>query len=371
MKLRYFLRGFGIIAILLTIFPFIPVDHWSIRVFDFPHLQLTLLTLIALLTYFLTFNYKSLADYAFIILLGTCFVFQSGKIYPYTAFAPYEVNNSTTENEKLLSIYTANVLQENNDVGKVMSDLENHDADVVLYTETNEKWCKMLVKRMDGKYAFKVEVPLENTYGMLLFSKLPLYETRVRYLIEDTIPSITTKLLLPSKDTLQLFAIHPAPPTPQHNPTSVDRDAEMMKVAYFSRKSKYPVMVIGDFNDVAWSETTTLFQEASGLLDLRKGRGFYSTYNAKNWLLRWPLDHIFTSPEFRVVAVQRGEYTGSDHFPFYVKLSLEPALADEQRLPEPSPQVLEQAFDQIENEKEQEVEEAEEKFEKQQDTLGQ
>lgn len=371
MKLRYFLRGFGIVAILLTIFPFIPVDHWSIRVFDFPHLQLTILTLIALLTYFLTFNYKSITDYAFIILLGSCLVFQSGKIYPYTAFAQYEVNNASENSKKRVGIYTANVLQENNDVGKLMSDLKNYDADVVLYTETNEKWRKMLVKKMDLKYAFKVEVPLENTYGMLLFSKHPLYETRVRYLIEDTIPSITTKLLLPSRDTIQLFAIHPAPPTPQHNPSSVDRDAEMMKVARFSRQSKLPVVVMGDFNDVAWSETTALFQKVSGLLDLRKGRGFYSTYNAKNWLMRWPLDHIFTSPDFRVLDVQRGEHTGSDHFPFYVKLSLEPSLADEQRLPEPTKEVLAQAFDQIENEQEQEVEEAEEKSETHQDSLEQ
>ncbi|MDB4293550.1 endonuclease/exonuclease/phosphatase family protein [Maribacter sp.] len=364
MKLRYFLRGFSIIAMLLSIFPFLPFDHWSIRVFDFPHLQLTVLTLIALLTYFLIFNYKNKTDYAFIILLASCFIFQSGKIYPYTAFASHEVNSATTNSKKNVSIYTANVLQDNDDADKLLSDMANLDADVVLYTETNEKWRSMLTKVMDSTYAYKIEIPLENTYGMLLFSKLPLYETKVRYLIEDTIPSITAKLLLPSKDTLQLFAIHPAPPTPQHNPSSVDRDAEMMKVALFSRKSRLPMVVMGDFNDVAWSETTALFQKASGLLDLRKGRGFYSTYNAKNFLMRWPLDHIFTSPDFRVIAVQRGENVGSDHYPFYVNLSYEPALADEQRLPEPTEEVLGEAFDQIENEVEQQEEEKEDEVDK-------
>ena len=353
MKLRYLLRGFSIIAILLTVFPFIPVDHWSIRVFDFPHLQLTLITLIAFLTYFLTFNYKSITDYVFILLLGTCFIFQSGKIYPYTAFASYEVKDAATDSKKIISIYTANVLQENNDVNALLSDMESLDADLVLYTETNEKWLRKLAQKMNSMYDYNIKVPLENTYGMLLYSKHPLYDTHVNFLVEDTIPSISAKVLLPSKDTLQLFAIHPAPPTPQHNPSSVDRDAEMMKVARFALKSKLPMVVMGDFNDVAWSETTSLFQKASGLLDLRKGRGFYSTYNAKKWLMRWPLDHIFTSPEFRVIAVQRGENVGSDHFPFYVKLSLEPELAEEQRLPEPSQEVLARAFDQIENEEKQ------------------
>jgi hypothetical protein len=120
---------------------------------------------------------------------------------------------------------------------------------------------------------------------------------------------------------------------------------------------------MGDFNDVAWSETTSLFQEASGLLDLRKGRGFYSTFNAKNWLMRWPLDHIFTSPDFRVSDVQLGEHFDSDHYPFYTKLSYEPLLADEQRLPEPDKEVLKKAFDQIENEQEQGQEEIKEKSE--------
>lgn len=356
MKLKYALRAFGISAMLLTIFPFIPVDHWTIRIFDFPHLQLTLLTLVALLTYFLTFNYKSTVDYIYIIVLAACFTFQSVKIYPYTALASFEVHNAADNSKTALRLYTANVLQDNDDAGKLILDLENRDADIVLFTETNEKWRQMLMGTMNENYTYKVEIPLENTYGMLLYSEHPLYETKIQYLIEDTIPSITAKMLLPSKDTLLLLAIHPAPPTPQHNPSSVDRDAEMMKVAHIIRLSNLPAVVMGDFNDVAWSETTSLFQKASGLLDLRKGRGFFSTYNANNWLMRWPLDHIFTSAEFRVLNVERGNYIGSDHFPFFVDFSFEPALADEQRLPEPSKKILSRAFDQIEKETEQKEE---------------
>lgn len=365
MKLKYILRASGILAILLTLFPFIPVDYWAIRVFDFPHLQLTLFTLIALLTYFLGFNYKSLTDYLFITILGSCFLFQSGKIYPYTAFAKYEVQPASNDNKETLSIFTANVLQDNDNAAKLLLETKKYDADILLFTETDGKWLRMLSKKINKDYPYSVEVPLSNTYGMLLYSKQKLFETRVRYLVEDTIPSITTKILSTTKDTIQLIAIHPAPPTPQHNPSSVDRDAEMMKVARMARKSSLPVVVLGDFNDVAWSETTSLFQEASGLLDLRKGRGFYSTFNAKNWFMRWPLDHIFTSPEFRVFDVQRGEHFDSDHFPFYTKLSYEPNLADEQRLPEPDEEILKKAFDQIENEKEQGQEESKEKKEDQ------
>lgn len=351
-KLKLLLRIFGVIVIILTILPFIPVDNWSVRVFDFPHLQLTILTLIALLTYFFRFEFRNRTDYIIAFALLGCFIFQAVKIYPYTAFAKYEVQNTSPDATPTFSVYTANVLQDNENESGVLEDAQRFDADVLLFTETNVKWRSYLAEAFKDSHPYKVEVPLENTYGMLLYSKYELLGGSIEYMVEDTIPSIHSKLILPTNDTLQLFAIHPAPPTPQHNPSSVDRDAEMMKIAKLTRSVKYPIIVIGDFNDVAWSETTALFQRVSGLLDLRKGRGFFSTYNAKSWIMRWPLDHIFTSPELRVKDVQLGENTGSDHFPFFTKLSLEPELSEEQRLPKATKEELKEAFEQIEKEAE-------------------
>lgn len=353
MTLKIVLRILAVIAIILTIFPFVPVDHWLIRVFDFPHVQLTLLTMIALLTYFLKFNIREYLDYSFVVALTSCFLFQVQKVYPYTAFANYEVQNGDEGAPAVLKIYAANVLQDNKEVEKLMADMEGYDADIVLLTETNTTWRDKIAPGIRPKYPYFFEVPLENTYGMLLYSKIELYDTSVKYMVEDTIPSIHAKIVLEKNDTIQLYSIHPAPPTPGHNPTSVDRDAEMMKIAIMTRESELPVIVFGDFNDVAWSETSALFQSVSGLLDLRKGRGLFSTFNANNWLLRWPLDHIFISPAFRVLEVQRGKHIGSDHFPFFTKLSYEPRGAHEQELPAPTEEQLETAYKQIENEEEQ------------------
>ena len=354
---KLFLQIFGFIAIVLTVFPLIPVDHWSIRVFDFPHLQLTILTFLALVAYFLKFDVKKRKDYIFVGALFLCFLFQASKIFPYTTMAGYEVGNATkttspNERPETLSVYTANVLQKNKESELVIQDAQSFDADVLLFTETNSEWVNALTKSLGKEYVNTIRVPLENTYGMLMLSKFPLSDEKVRYMVEDTIPSIHVKVALPSGKKVQLYAIHPAPPTPQHNPSSVDRDAELIKIAQLVRASNYPVVVMGDFNDVAWSESTTLFQKFSGLLDLRKGRGLFNSYNAKSWIMRWPLDHVFTSPDFRVVAVDLGADVGSDHFPFYAKLSLEPEKADEQKLPPPSEQVKKRALNQIENEQE-------------------
>ena len=80
----------------------------------------------------------------------------------------------------------------------------------------------------------------------------------------------------------------------------------------------------GDFNDVAWSYTTDLFRDLSGLLDPRRGRGLYATFPADYPLLRWPLDHVFHSEALALVEMRRLGDVGSDHFPILVELAAVP-----------------------------------------------
>jgi endonuclease/exonuclease/phosphatase (EEP) superfamily protein YafD len=344
-----FLTAFGAVAIVLSLTPYLPFDYWWIRMFDFPHLQLTFLTLLALLVYIIRFDFKQWRDYVFGGALILCFLFQFTKIYPYTRFAPYEMENTTENATAQISFYTANVLQENTKHEAMLAQIEKYNADVMLFTETDRVWTTAIKKKVDGEYAYQVKVPLDNTYGMFFCSKLPLFDTQVKYLVSDSIPSIHTKVRLASNDTIQIFAIHPTPPMPQENPMSTDRDAEMMMVAKLALESEYPVVVIGDFNDVAWSVTSILFQNVSRLLDVRKGRGLYNTYNAESVIMRWPLDHIFISADFKLKTIEKGEDIHSDHFPLYTSLSFEPETKNSHQRPYPSKEELERARDQIDN----------------------
>ena len=357
MNLKTWLQSFGIIAILLTLAPFIAIDYWWISIFDYPHVQLTALTLVAFCIYFIKFNAKDFKDYLFSFLLIACFIFQLLKIYPYTPLAAFEVmDSSQTNGDNTIKLFTVNVLQKNEEKKKLQSEIEKYDADVLLFTETNQRWENDITSIINAEYKYHVEIPLDNTYGMLMYSKFELIDSKIKFIVDDSIPSIHTLVKLPSGDTIQLHAIHPTPPMPQHNMRSTDRDAEMFKVAFESMESKYPVIIAGDFNDVAWSESTSLFQKISGLLDVRKGRGFFNTFNADNIILRWPLDHIFVSEHFRIIGVERGENIDSDHFPMYVNLSLEPEIAHQQKAKEPTEKQIKNARKQIQNEKEQDKE---------------
>lgn len=353
MKLKPFLQGFGILAVVITLIPLIAADFWWIRMFDYPHIELTLLTLTAIAVYFFRFEIRSWRDYTFMTVLVACFIFQFIKIYPYTPFAPYDVGKPTeTVNKNTgLKLLTSNVLQKNKETALLIAEIKKLNPDVAIFTETDTNWDLAIEEGIGANYPYKKIVPLDNTYGMLLYSKLKLKNAEVKYLVDDSIPSIHSQIQLRSGDWVQLHAIHPTPPMPQHNPSSTDRDAEMMKIAFMARDAEIPVMVIGDFNDVAWSNTTSMFQSIGELLDVRKGRSFYNTFDVTSFIMRWSLDHIFVSEEFRVEKIGIGSDIKSDHFPFYAELYLQPELSAEQK-PEPaSAKVIKAAKKQIAEEK--------------------
>ena len=349
MSLKKFLIGFGFVSIVLTLLPLIPSDYWWIRMFDFPHIQLTTLTFIAILTYFIRFNIKSKKDYLFIVILIICFTYQFSKIAPYTPLYKKEVMDATSiSKQSQVKLFTSNVLQKNESNERLISIIKELDADVMVFTEANDRWKNVIVKNLSSEYKYRVEMPLENTYGILMYSKLELINPEVKFIITDTIPSVHSKIRLRSGDIAQIYAIHPTPPMPQENPLSTDRDAELMLTSKLARESEHPVIVIGDFNDIPWSSTSKLFQQTSELLDVRVGRGFYSTFNAKKILLRWPLDHIYVSPEFRLSSIKNCESIDSDHFPLYVELNFEPEGKLEQMPESVTKEELEQAQKEIE-----------------------
>ncbi|MBI6121316.1 endonuclease/exonuclease/phosphatase family protein [Salegentibacter maritimus] len=352
MTLKGFLQVFGIIAVVMTLVPLIAADYWWIRIFDYLHIQLSLLTLTAIAAYFIRFEVKRIEDYIFMGVLIACFTFQVVKIYPYFPHKNYEVGQVSSENtSNKFSLYSANVLQENENPDLIIADIKKQNPDILLFTETNNRW-KNDLSKITASYPYKVEAPLDNTYGMLLYSKLALKNPQLRYLVDDSIPSIHSVLELRSGKEIMFHAIHPTPPMPQHNPSSTDRDAEMMKVALMARDSKLPVVVAGDFNDVAWSSTTALFQKVGGLLNTRIGRGFYNTFDANSFWMRWSLDHVFVTEEFRVADFKLGSKIDSDHLPLYIELNLEPEKAAAQKPKPATKEEIKSARNQVEKSKE-------------------
>ena len=315
------------LAVLLLVLTLVPLSRsqvWWIRGLDFPRLQLSVL-LAALLVVGLVVirDWTSVTAIALGLLIG-CLVCQLWWVVPYTFFFPKEVEAVRAGSHyERLRIMTANVLTPNHNSDGLIKLVHDFTPDVLVTLESDDWWQERL-DVIEKDYPYTVKVPLDNLYGMHVYSRYVLSDVNVEYLVEDDKPSIHCFIELPCGQRVKAHFVHPAPPSPSENEESEERDAELVLVARRVEPEKYPTIVTGDLNDVAWSRTTLLFRKISSLLDPRIGRGMFNTFHAEYWFARWPLDHIFHSHHFALVSMTRLPGFGSDHFPLLTELALAP-----------------------------------------------
>lgn len=344
---RWILMALGGLGVVLTVLPFIPSNHSLIRVWDFPRMQVAALLVIVLIAAVLVLDMRIWQTWAFCAVLAGALAWQAYSIWPYTPLANTEVKALTTcQPGSRITLLIANILDENRQTGPLFALVERLNPDLVLLVETNSWWDGQL-EPLKQAYPYAINHPQENSYGLHLFSRFELINPEVRFLVEDSVPSIKTGVRLPSDAIINLYGLHPRPPPLQD---TEERDAELLMAGREVHSEPTPAIVAGDMNDVAWSQTNRFFRKVSGLLDPRIGRGPYATFNARWPLIKWPLDHVFFEKSFRLLEIAVEENIGSDHFPLFVALCHDPATADahEQEQEEPDVSDLEEAEEAIE-----------------------
>ncbi|USA55655.1 endonuclease/exonuclease/phosphatase family protein [Acinetobacter sp. C32I] len=310
------------LVIWLSFWSLIPRDEWWFRGADFPRLQILALGIITFFVMLFVLSDWTLSTELLFLGLVAAIAYQLKMVLPYTPLwrkQVKKVKKTQLNPEQQISLLVANVLTPNHKYHLLLEQIEILKPDLVLTLESNAEWQQAL-SPIEDDYPFRVAVPLENLYGMHLYSRLPLKDTEVKFILSNEIPSIHTAVTLPSGVQVQLYCLHPKPPSPTEAKDSTLRDAELLIVGDQIEDIDQSCIVMGDLNDVAWSRTTRLFQRISGLLDPRVGRYFMNTFHADYPLLRWSLDHIFHSTDFGLVDMKRLPHIGSDHFPVYVVL---------------------------------------------------
>ena len=312
----------AVLVIWLSFWSLIPRDEWWFRGADFPRLQILALGLFSFFATLFAIPKWTLTTELLFVGLVAAIAYQLKMVLPYTPIWKKQVQKvkpeQINENQQI-SLLVANVLTPNDKYHLLLEHIDTLKPDVVLTLESDSSWQNALV-HIEQDYPYRVPVPLDNLYGMHLYSRLPLHDTEVKFILSDEIPSIHASVTLRSGIQVQLYCLHPKPPSPTEAKDSTLRDAELLIIGDRIKDLDESCIVMGDLNDVAWSRTTRLFQRISGLLDPRVGRYFMNTFHADYRLLRWSLDHIFHSTDFGLVEMKRLSHIGSDHFPIYVVL---------------------------------------------------
>lgn len=313
-----------------TALPLLKHDRWWVRTLDFPRLQMAAASALVLLV----LAWRPADGWMFrgtLALALATMLAQLGYVIPYTRLWRKEVRDAAG-GHPTLTLLMANVLMTNRCVGPLVAFIREQRPDMVVLDEP-DAWWEQALRDLERDFPYTLKDPRPNTYGMLLYSRLPFARAERRHMIEPEVPSFHVRVQVGGCD-VQLHFVHPKPPYPREARSTAGRDAELVMVGRLAAHEPGPTIVAGDLNDVAWSHTTRLFQRVSRTLDPRRGRGTFNTFHARWWFMRWPLDHLFHSEHFRLLRMKRGPYFGSDHFPIVVALELDTAAPHEQEPPE-------------------------------------
>ncbi|MBR9859169.1 endonuclease/exonuclease/phosphatase family protein [bacterium] len=296
-------------------------SHVLFRIFEFATAHLIALQVLYLFLYAIS----GIEDYNIHLLTGAVILtagYNFFLLYPYTKIfgkkSRIEIKGKGTE----YSLLCINVYQPNTKYGELIKLIEAVKPDIVLTIESNKDWEEAL-QEIEQDYPYAVKVPLENTYGMHLYSKVKFQKTETHFFISDDLPSIEAHFE-DEQSSFVLFGVHPPPPSPTEEPNSKERDGELLAIAKYVRDIEQPLLVAGDFNTVAWGKAPRLFRKITSLLDPRVGRGLVSTFHAKYPLFRFPIDQMYHSKNIKINTFESLRNVGSDHLPLFCTFEVFP-----------------------------------------------
>lgn len=320
MAIAYYVLS--ILLIIVSILPFIPHQHWVFKIWEFSRIQVIVLQVPTAL---LGFIFMENQDTFFWICQVLLLVFIANNLYvllPYTRLYRVTGTQTVKKNSKSISILAVNVYQFNKEYQRLLDLIHQVNPDIVLTMESNKDWEEAL-SVLDREYPNFKKIALENTYGMHFYTRLKVNRLEAHYFVADDMPSMEADLETKDKIKFTVFGVHPAPPSPTEEETSKERDGELLSVAKKVRKLHNPVLVVGDFNNVAWAKSSILFRKTSALIVPRIGRGFVSTFHAKHKLLRFPIDLFFHSTDVFIEEFKVLRAIGSDHLPLYCRFFID------------------------------------------------
>lgn len=309
----------SIISYLGTWLPILNLsNHWSIRGQEY--LKNFYLITNLIFAFILILIADHFFDYIFIAGAIISAIHCVAVIYPFTVFYKKTVPDCHP-NGSVLHLFIYNVYQFNEQYQAVSAKIKEMDPDIIFLVETDELWEKGLDSVLSD-YPYVIQDVKDDTYGLILRSKIPFQKAELHYFILDSIPSVEVRFQLNDHE-VTIFGLHPKPPAPGEATYATSKDKEIITVARIIEEMDHDanILVVGDMNDVAWSRASHKFKKITGMKDPREGRVFYATFPSY-FPIKIPLDHIYCSKNFELVSFEVLSAMGSDHHAVSVKFSL-------------------------------------------------
>lgn len=220
--------------------------------------------------------------------------------------------------ESALRVMLINVHTENRRYDDVKAFVRRSKADLVVLEEVNNEWLTKLAE-LQSNYPFVCQESREDDFGIALFSKFRLSDSKIVYVGGVEVPSVSAEIEFGGK-RIRILGTHPLPPASAEN--TARRDQQLSAIPAFLGRGHGSVILLGDLNTTPWSHTFRKLVRDTGLSDSGRGAGVQATWPADLFPLRIAIDHCLHSQDLRVVSRTVGADVGSDHLPLIVDLTV-------------------------------------------------
>ena len=246
-----------------------------------------------------------------------CF-FQVGSLYipDKTSSSASSGTNATV---KLLQI---NVLSQNKQYDDVVSAVKKSGADLALLEEVTPVWLEKLTAGLAPEYAVVQASARDDNFGIALFSKIPVLESRILPLGYVQTPTVAAKFKLGESGAVcGLLATHVLPPLSAQY--FRERNLQYDELRLFGNKYSKNLIIMGDLNTTSWSPFFQDLIKTGHLHDSTRGAGLQPTWPAYLYPFGIGLEHCLYSDAFKCIKRSVGSDVGSDHLPLIVELQLQ------------------------------------------------
>ncbi len=218
-----------------------------------------------------------------------------------------------------LRVAAANVFYGNSAYQPLIDWVRDERPDLLVIAEVTPKWLAAL-DALAGEYPYRLVGAGSGGFRTVLLSRHAFVAWRSTEVPVGAGRMVGATLVL-SGQSFEVFGVHatwPATPT-----LAAARNREFADLAAMARRSRWPVILLGDLNV---SPLSPHFRHgllaASGLRSAAAGSGWQPTWPAFFLPAGIQIDHVLLSSAFQVREFRRGPWIGSDHLPIVADLAL-------------------------------------------------
>ncbi len=239
------------------------------------------------------------------IVLFSCMVFHGYDVFRSQRPEPPTTATATVN----LTVMSSNLLASNDDYGSYVGFVKSVSPDVIVFQEYTSAWHEELILALSD-YSHHHTVPINSPFGIAVYSKFPLMDEKVFYLLNENRPSVEVTVSIGEKQ-LRIIGAHPPPPI--SNDMYAERNQLLKMISDRAFVQSEALVIAGDFNISPWSDHFRGFLRAGGLKDGRRGHGILPTWPAGFPPLGIPIDHIVVNDLVDVVSLNTSDGLRSDH----------------------------------------------------------